>query len=132
MPLLADVKDFIQNNVSAASGYEIKQSYKSDTPSKIIVIFEGTGHRQPETTFDADYPSFQVAIRGEPFEYEETHAVAYAIYRALHGGDLVDLDVSPPQGYVYCYSTQSGITSLGNDHTDRPEFVLNFKVMRTS
>lgn len=129
MPLLPDVKAYIENNVPEASGYTIQLGFKSQNPDKQIVIYE-TGGLDPETTFDADYPSFQVQVRGERFGYAATHEVAFAVYRALQTTSLVDLDVSPASDYVYCYA-QGGLLPLGQDSSERPEFSMNFRTMRT-
>jgi len=131
MPILDDVEAFIVNNVPEVAGYGIQKSYKSNSPDRQIVIYETLGDLPPETTMDVDYPSFQVQIRGQKFDYPATRTVAFAIYRALQTTSLVDLDVSPPSYYVYCYATQSGLMHIGNDQNERPEFVLNYRTMRT-
>ena len=132
MAILDDVAQFITDNVSevTAGSYSILKSYKSNSPDKQVVIYE-TGGSAPETTFDADYPTFQIQVRGEKFGYEATHAVAFAIYRALHIAVVLDQDVSPPSTYVYCYAMGSGVLPLGHDEKDRPEFTMNFRIMRT-
>ena len=89
-----------------------------------ICLYETSGE-VPEEGWSLDRPAFQIAVRGNPDDYDTVRAKLLECFDLLHAGET-----NVGTAYVYIYGKESGSISLGQDERRRTKLVNNFRVMR--
>ena len=131
MALMAtEILDFLaaEGLIGGATGWARAATYLPPSPDQVIAVFSTPGD-PPEITPSGsaetayDEPGFQVRGRGAEFGAEALENKMWAVYRALHDGDVGG-------NYVLVRAVQSGPMMMGYDASGRPEMTWNFSVIR--
>lgn len=132
MALLDDVKTVLINagvgvtDTSSNDEWAIHLGHMPDSQDQAIGITELPG-LQPETKWKIDYPSFQVVVRGAPYEYDVARTKIQDVFNALHNEDSTTF---PGSAYINVLGATSGPTSLGIDEQNRPRLAWTFNVIK--
>ncbi|MFN3925041.1 MAG: minor capsid protein [Pseudarthrobacter sp.] len=112
--------------VEGATGWILAKSYLPPDPDKVVLLVE-TGGAPPGTRITADFPTFQVRVRGEPHGYEEARTKLGEIQGVLHKAQGV-----LGGAYFVFVLAATGPLDLGIDRqTNRPEIAQNYRAMRS-
>lgn len=126
MPLLNDIGEKLEDESIGTVGTNIFLGYMPDSPDICIGLFIYAGAPPDEVSEDVEYPGLQVRVRGAAAGFEDALEKAYDIFNALHG--LTDTTLTAT--YYYRISANQSPAQMGVDEKDRPEFVINFSVMK--
>lgn len=126
MALLDDVASRLEADAvgGGSDDWSILKGALMPSPTKQIAIIETGGYAPTmEAVQGYDYPTFQVLVRTEKYKYQEGRAKIQEVYDSLHLGDLGG-------GYVDCIGIQSAPMFVGFDNDERPNWSINFRVMK--
>ncbi len=122
-----DIKDILEQSSVGTLATDLFISKEPDSPDACVTIFDTSG-QDPATWANLDYPSVQVKVRGERYEYLNAWAKGKEVKDALHG-----LTNETWNGTRYIQIVQEGdIFFLGYDGKQRPLLTLNFSIQRTA
>lgn len=127
------VVDSVADHLAASGalgGWQVFRGYEPPDPDQAVTLTEFAG-LPPETTFAADYPSFQVRVRAAAWDYQAARGRAQTVLDALHAQTVYDVDVSPHAPLVYVTAQQQPFL-LERDARDRPVMIFNCKTMRAA
>jgi hypothetical protein len=111
----------------AQSGWAVAISRRPDTPDQIMTIYDSGSWRAPNPALLIDYPTINVNVRGSAGDYAATYTKALAVRDLLLG-----LPAQTVGGTRYVSVTvRSDPYFLAYDEMNRPEFTINFDVIRT-
>ena len=123
MALLDDIGTALTDAGVVSSGWSLFKSFSPDAPDQCITVYETGGVAPAQTPgLGAQWPSFQVRVRGKRLEYDVARTKLQAVHDALNNATV--------SGYVYVYVAHSGVIPLGHDEKQRPLIVLNFDTMK--
>lgn len=136
MALLDDVKTVLitasvgVTDTSSEDEWAIHLGRMPDDQSQVISIVELPGG-QPETVWQVDYPSFQIHVRGKPYEYDIARTKIQAVFNALHNEDsTTSPGTFPGTAYINVLGATSGPIALGEDEHFRPVLAWTFNVIK--
>lgn len=122
--LLDDMKAALE---AAGITTPIYTGWQPADPGDCITLNEYAG-RPPETLVEVETPGLQIRIRGEAGEndYQKTRALSQTIFNLLH--DKKNFKAGAGE-YIHVTAQQSPFF-LERDINNRPEFIINFLVMK--
>ena len=109
----------------ASAGWAIFIGAEQEVPNTVITFFD-TGGDPANAKFLLDFPTVQVRIRGNINGYEEAYNKAREVKDILHA--LPSQDINNTR-YVGVWLV-SDIIHLDRDISNRPRFVLNWRIIR--
>jgi hypothetical protein len=118
----------VADGVGASSGatWPIKVGPLTSQPDAVIAIIDAPG-QSPNPKWLLDFPAIQVVVRGKPDDYPTAKAKADEVKDALLGIDAF----TTPAGNRWDGVTMMGdVNYLGPDENSRPQFSLNFRIIR--
>ena len=125
----SEVRDLLvaASLVQEASGTDwfVSVSKLRDTPDKHVAIYD-YGGASPGVKWNIDNPSVQVRVRTGANDYDGGYAKCLAIKNALLGFESADVN---GERWV-SVSMTSDINFLHRDSQDRPEWTLNFEILK--
>lgn len=106
--------------------WSVHLSVMPSTPDRAIAIFDTGGTEEgPNPKWLLDYRTIQVRVRGKPNDYQTIYAKIAQVKDVLLG-----LPAQTVEGDRWCGVTGLGdITFLGRDENDRPELIMNFRII---
>ena len=110
----------------AATGWAVFTGDGPDQPDSIITSIDTGSLQPPSPKFSRDFPTVQVAVRGDVEDFENGFAKCQAIKDELLGKTQEIIGVN---NYIGIYML-TDIISLGRDEKERPRFSLNFRAVR--
>lgn len=125
MDLLDDIggKLIADGLVEGDTGWKLYKSYLPPTPDQAVIIYEFPGPEPDQTTGTAyEYPSFQIFVRGNVFEYDVVRIKIKEIFNSLNNADIA--------GYNYIYASDSGPLLDTYDKENRPTLFWSFRTMK--
>lgn len=130
MALLDDVKATLitgsigVSDTASTDEWAIHLGHMPDSQDQVIGIMELPGD-QPESNWKIDFPSFQIIVRGKPYEYDIARTKIQDAFNLIHNEDTVF-----PSAYVNVLGTTSAPLSLGQDENKRPLLAWTFNVIK--
>lgn len=124
-----DIKDLL-DSASSAIGLTFADDLfcfkQPDSPDLCVTLYD-TGGFAPQPNFRLDRPTVQARIRGGQNQYREAYAVAEDVKEFLR-----NLSNQTVNGTRYIgFWAMNDIFFAGYDDKSRPEFTINFRMMRT-
>ena len=129
---MSSVVDTVAEHLEASgltSGWPVFRGYEPDDPDHAVTVLEFPGP-PPDTTFLADYPSFQVRVRGLRSEYVAARDKAQDLHDAVHAQPVAGTSVSPNEALVYVVAEQQPFL-VARDARERVVFAFNCRSMRS-
>lgn len=102
--------------------WPIKLGILPSTPDQVMAISDSPG-QSPNPRWSLDYPSVQVVIRSEPFEYDVGYNQARAVKDAVIGID----SYTSGDDRIVSTTMLGDINYIGPDENNRTMFALNFR-----
>ena len=124
-----DIKDLITESSGGTFEFGVNLfCYKQlDSPDLCITLYD-TGGYQQEQNYVLERPTIQALIRGNQNNYQEAYDLAYALKEKLK--TTYNQTVNGTR-YLQIVD-QSDVFFTGWDSKNRPQFTINFRIMRTT
>ena len=117
------IYNLLATAAAASPAYERKIGRVTDSPDKIIVIYD-TGGLSPNPAHLLNFNTIQVRVRGAVDGYSEAWAKIKACQDALLGIPSQDVGSDRLDGII----GRGDISFLLWDESNRPHFVVNFQL----
>jgi hypothetical protein len=138
MTLTTDIATHLQadsvGTIGDTGDWGIYENSMPADPDKCIAVF-AYGGGPPDLSWEGEYPSVQVRIRGAPHRTDSSterakHATAYdkayAVMKSLHETTRTTINST----VYYWIAAKHSPTSLGRDAKGRDIYVVNFDVIK--
>ena len=131
MALLDDIKAALiaqsvgVTDTTSEDEWPIFLGHMPDNGDQAIAVFDLPGD-QPESIWRIDHPSFQVMVRGKPYEYDTSRTKMQDVFAALHASE----ENMTGSDYVVLLASTSNPISLGVDAHFRPLLVQSYNVTK--
>lgn len=138
MTLTTDIATHLQDDsigtIGSTSDWGIYENSMPSSPDKCIAVF-AYGGSPPDLSWDGEYPSVQVRVRGgahrtddatERAVHATTYDKAYAVMKSLH--ETVRTTINST--VYYWIAAKHSPMSLGRDSKGRDIYVINFDVVK--
>jgi len=122
-----DIAQLISDAGYGTLGTDLFLNHEPNLPNDIVTVFD-TGGSSPEPAIQLYKPTVMVRARGGPSDFDEAYAKLESIKLALHA----EFDVTVNGSRYLQILAMGEIQQLGRDGNNRPQFTLNFRLMRTS
>jgi len=138
MTLTTDIATHLQDDavgtIGATTDWGIFENSMPASPDKCIAVF-AYGGSPPDLSWDGEYPSVQVRVRGESHNvststeravHATTYDKAYAVMKSLHETTRTTINST----MYYWLAAKHSPASLGRDTKGRDIYVINFDVIK--
>jgi hypothetical protein len=138
MTLTTDIATHLQTDsigtIGATTDWAIYENNMPASPDKCIAVF-AYGGSPPDLSWEGEYPSVQVRVRGGAHEvstttgravHTTTYDKAYAVMKSLHETTRTTINST----VYYWIAAKHSPMSLGRDSKGRDIYVINFDVMK--
>lgn len=125
MSLETDILDLLTTDgvIGGVTGWTGQVAVQPETPDQVVTVTATPGGPPDQSSGTKyDEPDFQVRIRGGVRDLQATNTKIREIFDTLNNATLVD--------YVFVFPQTSEPLFLGEDTNRRPQYSLNFNVMR--